>query len=103
MNSEDKLRPKWNANLPVFLLGLFCFLLPRFKTSEDGVVLVVVADVADVEDTGAGVALGVEGYRVAISGRAWTSKYLLDFKTENSSFLWNSWISQSDVHSQSFT
>jgi hypothetical protein len=49
---------------------LFCFLLPRFKTSEDGVVLVVVADVADVEDTGAGVALGVEGYRVAISGRA---------------------------------
>jgi hypothetical protein len=44
---------------------LFCFLLPRFKTSEAVVVVVV-----DVEETGAGVALGVEGYRVAISGTA---------------------------------
>ena len=47
---------------------MFCFLLPRFKTSEAVVVVVVVVD--DVEETGAGVALGVEGYRVAISGKA---------------------------------
>ena len=46
---------------------MFCFLLPRFKTSE--AVVVVVVDV-DVDETGAGVALGVEGYRVAISGTA---------------------------------
>ncbi len=46
---------------------MFCFLLPRFKTSE---AVVVVVDDVDVEETGAGVALGVEGYRVAISGKA---------------------------------